>query len=256
MYIMIGVGVLLMVDIVLTFFRATYLSNGTLVYDLPSLRTRYIATRLLSDLIAFFPLDLLLMLYGVADHKHAQWIRLPRMYAVYATWHLRGYTFSLGSNTSMATSILRLLVITAVITHIFACIWYYIGTIHMVQTYDNHFLGIEPKPTEDRSHWVYYYEGMRYHLLVEHGVPVARQYLLAYYWCASTLTTAGRIGQVTPKNTSELVFTIVSMTLTLTFYGYVMGEITNLVMSNDDALVQKRQKVGLVQVCSADTPCQ
>ena len=62
------------------------------------------------------------------------------------------------------------------------------------------------------------------------------------------MSTAGRIGSVTPKNTSELLFTIVSMIFTSVFYGYVMGEITNLVMSNDDALVQKRQKFGLVQV--------
>lgn len=53
---------------------------------------------------------------------------------------------------------------------------------------------------------------------------------------------------MTPKNTAELIFTIISMLFTSVFYGYVMGEITNLVMSNDDALVQKRQKFGLVQV--------
>jgi hypothetical protein len=112
-------------------------------------------------------------------------------------------------------------------------------------------VGFEPhdNPHEKEAHWIYYYSGLgRSNIADFSEAHIGVQYLFSYYWCASTLSTAGRIGQVTPKTTAELTFTIVSMLFTSVFYGYVMGEITNLVMSNDDALVQKRQKFGLVQV--------
>jgi hypothetical protein len=104
-------------------------------------------------------------------------------------------------------------------------------------------------PDEKADHWIYYYSGLGRETISKFQVAhVGLQYLFSYYWCASTLSTAGRVGPVTPKNTEELSFTIISMIFTSVFYGYVMGEITNLVMSNDDALVQKRHKFGLVQV--------
>jgi hypothetical protein len=37
------------------------------------------------------------------------------------------------------------------------------------------------------------------------------------------------------------------MLTTLTVYAYIMGEISNLVMSSDEALVQMRQGIALVQ---------
>jgi hypothetical protein len=112
-------------------------------------------------------------------------------------------------------------------------------------------VGFEPHDDlhEKEMHWIYYYSGLgRPEIANSLDTHVGLQYFFSYYWCASTLSTAGRIGQVTPKNTAELSFTIVSMLFTSVFYGYVMGEITNLVMSNDDALVQKRHRFGLVQV--------
>jgi hypothetical protein len=52
---------------------------------------------------------------------------------------------------------------------------------------------------------------------------MAKQYVFAFYWAASTLTTAGMVGYTTPKNARELVFVIVCMLVTLTIYAYVMG---------------------------------
>jgi hypothetical protein len=88
---------------------------------------------------------------------------------------------------------------------------------------------------------------MGHETLVGDGVAMHTQYYFSFYWVASTLSTASRVGFSTPKNTTEIAFTIVCMMTTLTVYAYVMGEITNLVMSNDEALVLKRQKVTLVQ---------
>jgi hypothetical protein len=51
-------------------------------------------------------------------------------------------------------------------------------------------------------------------------VPIAKQYVFSMYWMASTLSTASLVGLTTPKNEIEILFTIMSMVTTLTFYAY------------------------------------
>jgi hypothetical protein len=97
------------------------------------------------------------------------------------------------------------------------------------------------------NHWVVHYAGLGHATMIDNDTPMLSQYYFSFYWVASTLSTASRVGFSTPKNTIEVVFTIVCMMTTLTVYAYVMGEITNLVMNNDEALVQKRQNIALVQ---------
>jgi hypothetical protein len=121
-----------LLDIFPTFFRAFYLPNGTLIYDLTEIRLHYTAHRLLWDLIAFVPFDFILSMYAATHHRFAGFIRVPRMLAVYTVWFKRGHRFKFGSDSSMASAILRLMACIAVITHIFACIWWLIGSVHML----------------------------------------------------------------------------------------------------------------------------
>ena len=50
-----------------------------------------------------------------------------------------------------------------------------------------------------------------------------KQYLLSFYWACTSLTTNGLAGYMTPKNQTELTFTILCMVCTLTIYSYVVG---------------------------------
>ena len=132
------------------------------------------------------------------------------------------------------------------------------------------------------------------------SVPLWKQYLLSYYWGATTLTTQALAGLATPKNATELTFAIVCMVCTMTIYAYIIGalrfgmlfrslhvfavacaqdcacepqqlacfmmykypkatcshrkrthaagELSNLVMRNDAELVERRDKVSIVQL--------
>lgn len=126
------VGLIPILDILVTFFRAYYLPNGTMIYDPQAIRLHYTSDRLLLDLVSFFPFDVVLALFAAAHHPFAGFIRIPRMLSLYSVWYKRGYTFDLGANPSMALAIGRLLIITALITHLFACVWWYIGSFHML----------------------------------------------------------------------------------------------------------------------------
>lgn len=56
--------------------------------------------------------------------------------------------------------------------------------------------------------------------LAQMQVPIMKQYIFSVYWMASTLSTASLVGFTTPKNEAELLFTILAMLTTLTFYAY------------------------------------
>ena len=58
--------------------------------------------------------------------------------------------------------------------------------------------------------------------------------------CVSTLTTNGQVGAAIPQNLTEMAFTSVLMVLTVTIFNYVLGEITNVIMAQDAALVATR----------------
>lgn len=172
-------------------------------------------------------------------------------------------------------------------THIYACVWWYIGTVGQPSTldeYEHMFEGREEWP----AHWVYFYVGLGTQELWPNSVAIRKQYLMSFYWMASTLSTSALVGDTTPKNAIEITWTIWCMLTTLTLYAYVMvrsldsaaflehrtglagplarqppgralvrptrvasavlqGEITNIVMSNDEALVVMREEVAKVQ---------
>ncbi len=71
----------------------------------------------------------------------------------------------------------------------------------------------------------------------------------------STLTTNGQVGNATPQNLGEMAFTAVLMVLTVTIFNYVLGEITNVIMAQDAALVATRAQARakpfarIIQIC-------
>lgn len=170
-----------------------------------------------------------------------------------------------------------------------AGLWWYIGTVRQPHTIDEYVARYGEGYTGVPSSWVYYYQGLEYGSIWADSVPINKQYLVAFYWSASTLSCSSLVGDATPKNAVEILFTIWcalpaslpsvvlhpagpiiagrraamtsemqawrlftlppcrSMLTTLTMYAYVMGEITNMVMDSDAALVQKREEVARVQ---------
>ncbi len=59
-------------------------------------------------------------------------------------------------------------------------------------------------------------------------------YLQALYWCITTLTTVG-YGDIIPLTNEQRVYTIVVMILGVGMYGYVIGNVANLLSNIDRA---------------------
>jgi hypothetical protein len=62
------------------------------------------------------------------------------------------------------------------------------------------------------------------------------QYLHALYWCVTTLTTIG-YGDITPSTNAQIIYTMVVMVLGVAMYGYVIGNVANLLANSDHAKV-------------------
>jgi voltage-gated potassium channel len=58
------------------------------------------------------------------------------------------------------------------------------------------------------------------------------EYLLAWYWAMTTLTTTG-YGDITPSSPREILFCVLAMVIGGFFYGYVVGTIASMVAKSD-----------------------
>jgi CRP-like cAMP-binding protein len=65
------------------------------------------------------------------------------------------------------------------------------------------------------------------------------EYLRALYWAVTTLTTVG-YGDVTPSTTGQTIYTMIVMFLGVGIYGYIIGNVTNLLTKVD--LLEARHK--------------
>jgi hypothetical protein len=86
-------------------------------------------------------------------------------------------------------------------------IWWYIGTVnqpHTMTEYERVTGASEGTP----SSWIYYYSGLGEESIWDDHTSIAKQYLFSFYWAASTLSTSSLVGQATPKNQNEILFTV------------------------------------------------
>ena len=68
------------------------------------------------------------------------------------------------------------------------------------------------------------------------------KYLRALYWCITTLATVG-YGDIVPKTNPQTMYTMVVMLLGVGVYGYVIGNVTNLVANIDLAKSHYRENM-------------
>lgn len=230
---------LLIVDMIVNIFRAFYDEQGVLRYNLKAIRHRYINGSFFLDLVAAMPFKILVQINGNVNFGYASWLRLPKMLRIYRMLHVYKRLGHSVSQMSVFQRIVQLMPLVFGLVHLYGCIWWYIGTVGHVLT-----------PSDDvnlTASWIYYYSGLGYQYVWNNDVPISKQYLLSCYWAASTLSTAGLVDAMTPKNMTEVMFTIWSMLTTLTVYAFVVGEISNAVMASDQALVSMREEISRVQ---------
>jgi len=225
---------LVFTDIVLNFLTAYKNKKSVLVYDLSKIRRHYLGSSFPVHFMVAFPVDhIIWIVFILAGHNRPNhtiaWMRTPKLLRF---WELYESQKSSASDTKADTiegGVRRLGPMLLLISHLLACIWWYIGAHSTNVATDGH-------------RWIDFYRGFGYEDIY-HSDSVIGQYLLSFYWITASLTTNGLVGNMTPKNLTEIVFTCIVMLVSLTLFAYVLGEISNLVMKQDEDLVQRRSSI-------------
>ncbi|GMH33513.1 hypothetical protein BSKO_01347 [Bryopsis sp. KO-2023] len=82
---------------------------------------------------------------------------------------------------------------------------------------------------------------------IPENAHVLEQYVLSFYWAIATISTNGQIGEGTARTYTEIAFTCVMILVSITLYVYVLGELSDLVMTQDMKLVATRGQVQTIQ---------
>jgi CRP-like cAMP-binding protein len=109
------------------------------------------------------------------------------------------------------------------VSHLCASIFLYVGTFGSPRWMDR---GVDYGALPDEKVWDHY--------------------LVSFYFVVSTFRTQGTVGELTPSTFQEMAFSCLLMILTITFFAYVLGEISSLIMNADDEVAEARGKQAMV----------
>eukprot|EP00873_Tetraselmis_striata_P000688 jgi/Tetstr1/420952/TSEL_012012.t1 len=144
-----------------------------------------------------------------------------RIHLVY-TWQREKLRSVEGQN--FKNSAIRLICLLAVVTHLLASVFLYMGE-------------------NMRGGWL----DRGYDYGASRAAPVPDQYLLCIFYVLATLSSEGNVGELVPENMLEMVFCMVLMLINMTLFVYILGEISSLVMKMDDEVAESRNKQAKVE---------
>ena len=218
---------MLLVDMIIKFFTAYVNKKSVVVIRVDKIASHYLSNGFVVDLIAAFPLDLLVYAASAKDplYDFMAWLRifkLLRLHRLYKYQKQRERNMNADSFFGIVSGLLPIFL---GFSHLLACILYYIARLNR---------------REGNKTWLDPYNGLGFATVLEKGDILSR-YFISYYWISASVSTNGLVGDMTPANWWEIGFTCVVMLVNVTLYAYVLGEVSNAVMKQDEELVRTRQ---------------
>ena len=147
---------------------------------------------------------------GSSNLRSLKLVRVARMFRLLKLariFKLQGFWRAIEEVVEVPAGFIRLLKLFAQLTfiaHLFGCMWHFVA--------DGH-----------EESWV---KKMQESSTI--GSSTGSHYIASIYWAFTTMTTVG-YGDVTPQNSTEMVYAVVIMILGGTVFGYIVGSIATLI---------------------------
>ncbi len=188
------VGILYIIDIYIN-FKTAYYDGKELITDPVLIRNKYLKSWFTFDLIASLPFFLLPGIY-ISLNRVVRFIRLVRVLKVFTLFQ----TINNVRKTKISSNVIRLLIMgfwLLLTAHLIACGFIFVG-------------GIDA------------------------NISSFMKYLQALYWTITTLATVGYGDFIPDKNNPvQLIYVIFAQVSGVGMYGYVIGNITNVISNID-----------------------
>ncbi|MBI2890184.1 MAG: ion transporter [Nitrospirae bacterium] len=207
------VSLMFVADVMINFV-APLQEGKKLITDPRMIAGRYLRGWFVIDLLSALPFDLLLG--GMAGGTANRMLRLLRLTRLLRLVRLAQFMRKISRRSAVAPGVLRMAYLVFWIlmaAHFTACIWLYLGAGNSAGTSGNYAM--------DDS---------------------VRNYVRALYWVTTTLTTIG-YGDIAPVTNVQTVFTMFVQLMGAGMYGFVIGNIANLIANLDVAKAQHREKM-------------
>eukprot|EP00854_Cymbomonas_tetramitiformis_P029810 gene29810-37179_t len=231
LYVSVVVDTLMVLHIVLRFNMAYTDSNSILITDRSLIAKSYLSSDFIMNLLPALPIDYLIWAMGHTRQTVAWFssLKILRVSTLY-----KAFMNKLSKNKTILNAILNLMCLLVCVEHMGACVWYYIGRNN----------GDSPgwfDPEAENPGMYFPPMGMR------HESGIFERYLLSMLWVTSTLSTFGVGSAYLPHNFTEVAFVFCLMFMSMTLYSYVLGEISNQIMSADERVVKERAEMSRVE---------
>ena len=232
------------VDVIVS-FRTAYLEPTTGIVDtIPShMAMKYLKGWFWPDFVSCIPVDQVVEAYeglrGASKFrtlKLIRTVRLVRLLKLARLSKLSRFIRFLEEVVEVPSALLKMIKLFVQVTfigHLLACMWYFIGTQGEISVRDGSswWAGTDlPSPEEVSSL----------------SSAAAEMYVASMYWTLSSMTTVG-YGDISATTDGERCWSIVTMLLGATVFGYIVGSMSTLVEQLDTVKARYAEKVELVK---------
>jgi len=237
------------------FFTSYVNAKSVIVYDPLKIRMHYLVTDFVFDLFTTWPLNLFALALGAPEALVVS-LRLLRLglcrylWRSYVAWDKRQ------ADNDLIAGIVRYIGVLLLASHFAACMWNALGFEYDGEaSLRTHTIGEQMNDPDYIRTWPGQYNGLTndagllegHDFLTFHasaGWMLIRRYSAALYLVLSMLSGLG-LNQL-PANYIELVFYVLMLVLSMTIYAWTVGQISALVMKQDNEIVTKRSQLELV----------